>query len=317
MRPARQGRTRRNHFAFRAGKRPLPLLKRSNVSCLLRILKDYHEVFDRYPNLLRPKRFTEKLQWRKLFDRNPLFSVLSDKIAVREFIASRVSASFLPDLLWVGDNPDDIPFDALEPPYIVKCTHGAGFYNAIVAGNESLDVKGARERLRHDLARNFAMKHWEPGYFSVPRRLIAERLLLQPDGSPPVERRLFVFDGHVRVIHTVVVAQDRTRYGAVHDCDWNLLGWQMFNNVRYEDQIIPRPEILNDLIELAERLGAGFDFIRVDTYDWADAIRVGELTLYNVSGLVPMKPDESDFALGSYWQLEHPIIRALLSTLRP
>src|SRR5258708_26036334 len=106
-----------------------PRLRRPNLFHLRRVVKDYHQAFRRYPNLLRPKRFTEKMQWRKLFDRDPLFAVLSDKIIVRDFIASRVASSFLPDLLWTGDDPDKIPFDALEPPYIVKCTHASGFYS--------------------------------------------------------------------------------------------------------------------------------------------------------------------------------------------
>jgi TupA-like ATPgrasp len=57
--------------------------------------------------------------------------------------------------------------------------------------------------------------------------------------------------------------------------------------------------------------------VRVDCYDWAGGLRVGELTLYNVSGLVSFKPDEADFLLGSYWRLGRPMWRALESLLRP
>jgi hypothetical protein len=292
-----------------------PLLQRSNLSSLRQVFNDYHRVFGRYPNLVRSKRFTEKMQWRKLFDRHPLFAVLSDKIAAREFIASRVGANFLPDLLWTGTDPDKIPFDALEPPYVVKSTHGSGFYSLIVSGGEAVEAELARERFREDLARNYGSMSCEPGYFSVPRRLMAERLLVQPDGSPPLEHKMLVFNGCVRVIQTNVVTRDRNRYETYYDSDWNRLCW--YSNIdRYEHQLT-RPDRLDDLIALGEHLGDGFDFIRVDSYDWEGGIRVGELTLYHQGGLVRLNPDEADFVLGSYWEVKYPIVRAFLSTLFP
>jgi hypothetical protein len=307
-------------FTFRSTSKPfvldMPRLRRPKLPCLRRILNDYYVAFRRYPNLLRPKRFTEKMQWRKLFDRNPLFGVLCDKIAVREFIASRVGANFLPDLLWTGDDPDKIPFDALEPPYVVKCTHGSGFYSLIVIGNEAVETEVVRERFRNDLVRNYGTMYCEPGYIPVPRRLMAERLLIQPDGSPPIEHKMLIFNGRVRMIQTNVVARDGARYETYYDPAWNCLGWYSSNMERYEHQV-PRPDRLEDFIALGERLGAGFDFIRVDSYDWAGGIRLGELTLYHQGGLVQLTPDEVDFVLGSYWQMTHPILRAVLSTLQP
>jgi TupA-like ATPgrasp len=305
-------------FTFRSTSKPSvldrQLLRRPNFSRVRRIFKDYHRAFGRYPNLLRPKRFTEKMQWRKLFDRDPLFAVLSDKIAVREFIASRVGENLLPDLLWTGDDPDKIPFDALEPPYVVKCTHGSGFYSLMVISKESLETEVQRERFRNDLARNYGNIYCEPGYLPVPRRLMAERLLVQPDGSPPLEHKMLVFNGRVRIIQTNLVARNRTRYETYYDTDWNCLGW--YSNIERYEHYLPRPDRLDDLIALGEHLGAGFDFIRVDSYDWAGGIRLGELTLYHQGGLVQLKPDEADFVLGSYWELKYPFLRAFLSTLQ-
>jgi TupA-like ATPgrasp len=80
----------------------------------------------RKPRLLRPRRFTEKIQWRKLFDLNPLYAVISDRLAVRNFIANRVGDDVLVRLLWVGDDPTAVPFDSLEPPYVIKSTHASG-----------------------------------------------------------------------------------------------------------------------------------------------------------------------------------------------
>jgi hypothetical protein len=100
---------------------PPPTLAKFGGACYA-----YRGVFGRFPNLLRPQRFTEKIQWRKLFDLNPFYAVLSGKIAARDFVTARFGSQWLPPLLWIGDSPDEIPFDQLKPPFILKCNHGAG-----------------------------------------------------------------------------------------------------------------------------------------------------------------------------------------------
>lgn len=280
-----------------------------------RVQREYQEVFGCFPNLMRPRRLSEKIQWRKLFDRNPLFAVLSDKIAVRDFIASRVGAEFLMPLFWVGDTPDEIPFDNLKPPYVLKCNHGSGM-NVFVTEREDLDRGKIFEQLRQHLSRNLGLEICEPGYIPVRPRLLAERLLLEPDGSPPLEHKLFVFDGRVRVIQTVVVGRDRKRFAAVHDPDWSPLNWRIGHTPNYEGTL-PRPTRLKELIAAAERLGVSFDFVRVDSYDWTGSIWIGELTLYQNRGLVRFQPDEVDLALGAWWCLPHPVRRALVSYFKP
>jgi len=291
-----------------------PRLSRPSLNDIERAHEKYKWKFGHYPNLLRPQRFTEKMQWRKLFDLNPIFAVLSDKIGVRNFVVSRVGSEFLTSLLWVGDSVEEIPFDALKPPYVLKCNHMAGGH-VIVIDRESLDIRKACERLSHGLSKNFGLMAQEPGYAPIRPRLLAERMLRQADGSPPLEHKFFVFDGRVRLIWTIVVDRNRSRFDAVYDPDWNRLGWHAANQ-RYEHPL-PRPERLDEFIALAERLGAEFDHVRVDTYDWADGIRVGELTLYSYSGLKPFVPDEADFVLGSWWRLQHPILRAMASLPKP
>jgi hypothetical protein len=290
-----------------------PRLPCASPGDVKRVRERYRQAFGRYPNLLRPRRFTEKMQWRKLFDLSPIFAVLSDRIAVRDFIASRVGSEFLPSLLWVGDNVGEIPFDALEPPYVLKCSHGSG-WNVLVTNREDLDIRKTRELLSQGLSMNYGLTHREPGYSPVRARLLAERMLRQPDGSAPLEHKFYMFDGRVRLIWTIVVDRNRSRFDAVYDLDWNWLGWRAANQ-RHE-QPLPRPERLKELIALAERVGAGFDHVRVDTYDVADGIRFGELTPYSYSGMRPFVPDEADFVLGSWWRLRHPIVRAAASLRR-
>ena len=102
------------------------------VRAIRRIYHSYHARHGFYPSLIFPVRYTEKIQWRKLFDLNPFYPVLCDKLAVRDIVNERVGPEFLVPLLWTGNNPHAIPFEALPAPYIMKSTHGTG-HTIIVA----------------------------------------------------------------------------------------------------------------------------------------------------------------------------------------
>jgi hypothetical protein len=64
-------------------------------------------------NLDAPQNFNQKIQWIKLFDRNPLYTQFADKYAVREYIAEKAGSKYLIPLLGVWDRFDEIDFDQL------------------------------------------------------------------------------------------------------------------------------------------------------------------------------------------------------------
>lgn len=269
---------------------------------------DFHYRHKCAPSLFRPRKFSEKMQWRKLFDLNPLYAVLSDKLAARYFIAARAGEDVLVPMLWSGDDPANVPFDTLEPPYVVKSTHAAG-QSIIVLRREDVDAEKFRTQMQEWLAYCHGTRFCEPGYVPVPRRIMVERLLREPDDSQPLERLMFVFHGRVRMIQTRVFENGKLRHGAFHDRDWRPV--EMYLTTPPLETELARPARLDEMILLAERLGEGLDHVRVDLYDCHDRIRVGELTLYSWSGHYPTNPREADYALGSEWNIKYPALRAL------
>ena len=233
------------------------------ITCWLkavrRIRACYAEAHGRRLKLFWPRRFTEKMQWRKLFDRNPVFALFCDKLATREWIANRIGAEYLAPLLWAG-NAEEIPFDVLVPPYFLKSTHASGQVMRVTAENADMLRAQAAGWLQVD----WFDVNGEPGYKGLPRRLVAEAVLLGEDGGPPEECRLFVFDGKVAVINTVFVEDGRLRNGAFHTPGWEKLDW-------YFTRLVARdfrpPKRLAEMIRIAELLGKGIDHIRVDFYD--------------------------------------------------
>jgi hypothetical protein len=275
-----------------------------------RVRAAYARAHGRAPRILRPRRFTEKMQWRKIFDQNPAFPILCDKLAVRDFVTDRVGGNLLVPLLWTG-MPEEIPFDRITPPFVLKSTHASG--QVIMVGrDEVIDRAAIRARAEAWLAICHGSAYDEPAYKAVPRRLIIERTITTAAGAQPEEVRLFVFDGRVAVINTVFVEDGRVRNGAFHKPDWTRLNWHFTRRV---DRDFPRPERLTDMIRIAEALGQGFDHLRVDLYDGGAQIWIGEVTVYSWSGHVPFNPDEADFALGAEWRLRGPLARAARSVL--
>src|SRR4051794_19249382 len=72
------------------------------LAAILRVHIKHVRVLRRLPNVLAPRRFTDKVQWRKLFDMNPIYTVMSDKLAARGFISARVGDAELVPLIWSG-----------------------------------------------------------------------------------------------------------------------------------------------------------------------------------------------------------------------
>ena len=64
----------------------------------------FRSLMDYDLNLCDPKTFSEKIQWLKLHDRNPLYTELVDKIAVKGYIASAVGDQYNVPLLGVYDD---------------------------------------------------------------------------------------------------------------------------------------------------------------------------------------------------------------------
>ncbi len=263
----------------------------------------------RLPNLLRPRRYMDKVQWRKLFELEPVFAILSDKMAARDFIAACIGAGRQAPLLWAGNDPDAIPFDQLMPPYVLKSSHASG-HTIIVPEGEAVDRDAIRATARGWLAHCHGTAMCEPAYINVPRLIMVERCITATDGTPPVEPRVFVFDGRAEVIQTTVHGADgHLRTASFHSRDWRQLPIRLVS--RPDPIPPPRPPRLAEMIEIAERLGADLSHCRVDFFDCGDRLVVGEVTLYCWSGMTPFHDPAQDLALGARWTIRRPGWRAL------
>ena len=85
-----------------------------------RVLIDYFRALGRWPNLQQPETYNEKILWRRLYDPDDRLPYLVDKVKCKEFIAAHHGAQFVTPTSAVFENADEIDFDALILPHIIK-----------------------------------------------------------------------------------------------------------------------------------------------------------------------------------------------------
>jgi hypothetical protein len=236
--------------------------------------------------------------------------VFSDKVATREYVSQRIGSDAVVPMLWLGTDPAALPFQTLRAPYIIKCSHGSG-WNIVVRDNETIDRAAIRAQLANWLAIDFGIQATEPGYSSVPRRLLVEPLLTDRGGFPN-EYSFFVFNGVARLVMLWIKYGDLhdERIAVYYDMQWRQLPLRASNRMPYSKPV-QRPVEFDTMRVMAETLAEGRDFIRIDFLVSDGRVYVGELTCYHRSGLFRFEPDNQDFVLGECWQLKRPFLRAL------
>lgn len=108
-------------------------------------------------NLENPKTFNEKLQWLKLNDRRPEYTMMVDKYLVRAYIAEKIGEEHLIPLLGVWDDPDEIDFEKLPDQFVLKCNHNSGTGMCICKNKQKLDVEQVKKELRKGAARKLLL----------------------------------------------------------------------------------------------------------------------------------------------------------------
>ena len=256
--------------------------------------------FKRLCDFRSPKTFNEKLNWRKLYQRDPRFAVFADKLAVKSEVAALIGAQYVIPTLWSGERPEDIPFESLDPPYVVKTNHG--WNDAVfVRAKGDLNVPQIRKKIKAALKSRHGHKNREWAYSRIKPMALVERMLQVPNGDVPEDYKFFVYHGRVHFVQ-----KDAGRFGnhemAFFDRDWNKLPFTKGNPQIKGD--VPQPAHYDLMIELAEKIGALFDFVRVDFYDLPQGVYFGETTFYPAAGFGRFYPDEWDEAFGRPWETE-------------
>ena len=266
-----------------------------------------------------PRTFREKVRYKMLRDHRALVVTFADKAAVRDYVTEVVGQQYLPRAYAIVDDPNDLFDVSLPDSYVVKPTHGSGA--AIVVSSRAprearLPSEPGSWVYRHvaaefapradvvRIAQSWVAQLYGQGpnrewvYGRVPRRIIVEEMLATVDGSIPDDYKFFVFHGTCAFVQV-----DSGRFGRrTQDFfrpDWEHL--PLSAGPPWADPEPAKPACLDEMITLAERLGADTDFVRVDLYDVDGRIVFGELTSFPAGGDSPFDPESFNEVFGRPW----------------
>lgn len=248
-------------------------------------------------NLKTPKRFTEKLQWYKLYYRDPLMTQCVDKYEVRKYVSSRGYEEILIPEFGVFDSSNDIDFEVLPNRFVLKTSNGS-HTNLFCNDKSRLDINAARKSLDYWLTKKTVKAGREWPYYNVKPRIICEKYLENDKNNELIDYKFICFGGKVE---WVFVNADRNsnegmRFG-IYDREFKHLPYRR-KGLRDTDSTFSKPLNYEKMIEIAESLSEKFPHVRIDLYNLDGYIYFGEMTFFHGSGYVDFDPDEFDFILG-------------------
>lgn len=250
-------------------------------------------------DLNNPKTYTEKMQWLKLYDHNPMYTIMQDKYLVREIIKEKIGEEYLIPQYGVWKSVDEIDFSILPDQFVLKCNHD---YNSVIICKDkgTFNFDAAKKKLDLALKNDFWKNGRQWAYKDIPRRIIAEKFMKNGDEDYLTDYKFFCFNGEPKIMYC---SKDKAENPTTDffDMDYNRL--QIMS--RDPNSLVPpeKPVQFEKMKELAHILSVGYPHIRVDFYVINGFIYFGELTMYHNSGLIPFKPQEWEEKMGEWIEL--------------
>ena len=265
----------------------------------------YLLIMHRRLDLNDPQTFNEKINWLKVFNRNPLYPKLVDKASVKNYVKAVIGDEYIIPTLGVWNSFEEIDFNSLPDKFVLKSTNGGGGTGVVICRDKSKFNKGsAKKQLEKSLTADWKIgREWV--YRDVPPRYIVEDIIENSDGSDLVDYKFHCFNGEPKLLF---LASDRylgknTLKFDWYDMDLNHLP---FKSRGYENanKVIPYFEEFDEMKEVARKLSQGMPYVRVDLYLVNGRIYFGELTFFHDAGFVALEPEEWEYKLGSWINLE-------------
>ena len=284
-----------------------PRIKKNIKNTLLHgkkkaIMIEYEEFTGKSFDINNPQTFNEKINTRKI-EKNSLYKIVADKYKVRKYVEQKLGTSKnLIPLDFVGKNKKftSKDFDKLPDSFILKTTNGSGT-NIIVRDKKSVDKNDVIKTMKEYLTLPF---YWigNEHFYSKKSYAVAEKLILDKEGKVPKDYKFHCFrkDGNLKIIIQVDSNRFENHTRNFYDEKWNLLDVELgIPKGKEKDE---KPNKLNEMLKIAEKLSEDFSYIRVDLFYLDKKIYFGELTLGHGGGLEKFIPEDYDNIWGSYWE---------------
>lgn len=255
-------------------------------------------------NLEHPKKFSEKIQWLKLYNRNPLYTSLVDKYAVKEYVSQKIGKEYVIPVIDVWDNPGQIEWRKLPNQFVLKTNHDGGGHGIVLCKDKSkLPIPQAMHELNHSFNRSSYMIGREWPYKNVRKKIFAEQYVTDSNGELR-DYKFFCFNGKVKCFK---IDFNRQTYHQAnyYDTQCHLLPYGEAAYPYNPDAEILIPKNIKEMISLAEKIAKDIPFVRIDFYNVDGRIYFGEFTFFPAGGMSKWVGEVDVDALWGEW-LELP-----------
>lgn len=260
-------------------------------------------IYDFEPDFKRPLTLNEKICYRMIHDRNPLHTILADKVKVREYVKNRTDLVMMTPVINIYDNTNEINLNELPDRFVLKCNHDSGS-TIICRDKKHFNKIAAFKKLDLALSKNMYYSTRERHYKDIDKKIICEKYLhierLKDRYSSPEMLRVHCFNGVASFIEADFTDIEGNEFINVYDRNWRLQPFQM----EYPNSPgnINEPAFFYNALLAAQELARGIDYCRVDLMLHNNGIFFSEITLTPCRGKITITPVKWDYKLGEMWE---------------
>lgn len=251
-------------------------------------------------NLKNPTRYTEKLQYLRLFvyPKWDKVSLCASRVGVRSYLKELGLEQYLIPIYGIYDSFDEIDFTKLPNSFVMKCSHACAL-NLIVKNKNELDIKEAKKKFDKWLKIDYGKKTIERHYSKIKPQIIIEKYLIEENEPLPIEYKIHVFNGVAKNMYVVTGRGNDIRYNNYY-IDWKEFDGSQFNGWKKNENGNKKPSNWDKMVNLAETLAKEFPFVRVDLYNINNQIYFSEMTFTPAKGTLILDDDNCDFIMGEW-----------------
>lgn len=253
-------------------------------------------------DLKDPKTFNEKLIHRRLFSRDPVWPVVTNKIAVRTWLKE---SGYLEHVNLVGATEaysvQELMERPIDKPVVVKAAWASGM-NLFVSSKEELQ--------QYDLTLNKWVNDsyypdrlvWAPE--EMERFFLIEDSIADESGKVPLDYKFHCFGGKVEFFQVDIDRfEDHKRLNFSRDGE--LFDW-VYGKKRSSEIFNLDRKLAKEMVIIAERIAKQFSYIRVDLYFFNGEIYFSELTQTQGAGFEQFSEPSLNSIYGEKWAYPDP-----------
>ncbi len=274
------------------------------------LAKKYEVIMGHPLDLSSPTKFTEKIQWYKLYYNHPELARCVDKVEFKNYVKENLGdEGYTARLLDVWTSPEQVSFDKLPNSFVVKSNaQSDGNYIAIIKDKKNADLDALEKEIKNNWFNpmNLLINSFCRAYYNVKPKVFVEEYLEQFAGQL-VDYKLFCFNGRPEFFyaaseHFINGKKTDSSLISLYSLDWNRIDVYYGSHQPFYDA--PCPKHKEEMLDIAQKLSAKFPFVRVDFFDTDEKLYLAELTFYPGGGFIKFEPPTFNEKLGSYFVIK-------------